>query len=138
LTQFLSKASEGLADVADDQVATELGDLVPDVDKRAITGELASYLAGSIRRSVLHGVSGWRDDDLAFVRPWGFDLDHVAVPVSIWQGRLDRMVPFAHGQWLAAHVSGARVHLYDDEGHLSLAAQLPDIFADLAGIAGLA
>jgi pimeloyl-ACP methyl ester carboxylesterase len=137
LTAFLSEASEGLADVADDQVAAGLGDLVSDVDKRAITGELASYLAGSLRRSLLHGVSGWRDDDLAFVRPWGFGLDQIAVPVSIWQGRLDRMVPFAHGQWLAEHVRGAHAHLYDDEGHLSLAAQLSAIFADVVSIAGL-
>jgi hypothetical protein len=31
---------------------------------------------------------------------------------------------------------GARVHLYDDEGHLSLVAQLPRILADLADLAG--
>ena len=42
------------------------------------------------------------------------------MPVSIWQGAHDLMVPFAHGKWLAAHIPGARVHLYDDEGHLSL------------------
>lgn len=138
LTAFLSQASEGLADIADDEVANGLGDLVSDVDRRAITGELASYLAGSLQRSVLHGLSGWRDDDLAFVHPWGFRLDTIAVPVSIWQGRLDRMVPFAHGQWLAANIPGAQERLFDDEGHLSLAAQLPRVFADLVGISGLA
>ena len=125
LTAFLSREYEGLADVADDEVAASLGDLVADVDKRALTGELASYLAGSLRRSVLHGFDGWRDDDLAFVRPWGFQLDTVAVPVSIWQGRLDRMVPFAHGQWLAGNIPGAREQLFDDEGHLSLGVSFP-------------
>jgi pimeloyl-ACP methyl ester carboxylesterase len=138
LTAFLSRASEGFADVADGGVATGLGDLLSDVDRRAITGELASYLAGSLRRSVLHGFGGWRDDDLAFVLPWGFRLDTIAVPVSIWQGRLDRMVPFAHGEWLAANIPDAREQLFDDEGHLSLAAQLPRVFADLVSIAGLA
>ena len=53
------------------------------------------------------------------------------MPVSIWQGAHDRMVPFAHGEWLAAHVPGARVHLYDDEGHMSLVEQLPRILDDL-------
>ena len=44
----------------------------------------------------------------------------VGCPVSIWQGRQDRMVPYAHGEWLASHVPGARPHLLPDEGHVSL------------------
>jgi pimeloyl-ACP methyl ester carboxylesterase len=137
LTEYLTAQCEGLARVSDDQVAAALGDLVPDVDRRALTGELAAYFAGSLRRAVIQGPTGWRDDDLAFFRDWGFSLDTISIPVAIWQGRVDRMVPFAHGQWLATHVAGARAHLYDDEGHLSLAAQFERIFADLTELAGL-
>jgi pimeloyl-ACP methyl ester carboxylesterase len=137
LTDYLTSQCTGLAHVTGDQIADALGDLVPDVDRRALTGDLADYVAESCRRAVLQGVAGWRDDDLAFVRPWGFTLDTITVPVSVWQGRLDKMVPFAHGQWLAANVAGARAHLYDDEGHVSLAAQLDRIVADLADMAGL-
>ena len=75
-----------------------------------------------LRRALSAGTAGWYDDDLAFVKPWGFDLAAITVPVSIWQGAHDRMVPFAHGEWLAAHVPGARAHLHDDEGHISLVA----------------
>jgi pimeloyl-ACP methyl ester carboxylesterase len=137
LTDYLTSQCASMAHVTGDQIADALGDLVPDGDRRALTGDLADYVAESCRRAVLQGVAGWRDDDLAFVRPWGFLLDTITVPVSVWQGRLDKMVPFAHGQWLAANVAGARVHLYDDEGHLSLAAQLDRVLADLADIAGL-
>ncbi len=70
------------------------------------------------------------------MRPWGFDLAGVTVPVAVWQGRLDRMVPISHGEWLAAHVAGARAHLYDEEGHISLLARLDRILDDLLELAG--
>lgn len=136
LTTYLEAQRGHLQHVTGDQVADALGGLVPPVDRGALTGEFADEIARSFHRALLHGIEGWRDDDLAFVKPWGFALDAVVVPVAIWQGRLDRMVPFAHGEWLAKHVSGARVHLYDDEGHLSLVQQVDRIIDDLVELSG--
>lgn len=134
LTTYLEGQRSHLQHVTGDQIAAALGGLVPPVDKAALTGEFADEIAQSFRRALLNGIDGWRDDDLAFAKPWGFDLESVDVPVAIWQGRQDRMVPFAHGQWLAEHVSGARVHLYDDHGHLSLVQQVDRILDDLVDL----
>jgi pimeloyl-ACP methyl ester carboxylesterase len=135
LTTFLEAEAEGLRQVTGHQVAAALGELLPDVDKAALTDGFADVLAESFRRALAGGIGGWRDDDLAFSRPWGFDLAEMTVPVSVWQGAQDRMVPFAHGEWLATHIPAARAHLYDDEGHVSLVAAMPRILDDLLDLA---
>ncbi len=87
--------------VTADEVAASLGELVPSVDRDAMTGEFAEFLASSFRAAGWQGVTGWRDDDLLLVQPWGFDLGAITVPTSVWQGEEDLMVPFDHGRWLA-------------------------------------
>lgn len=121
LTAFLEADAAQLRDVKPDDVATALGGLVGDVDTRALTGAYADFMAASFRRAVSTGIAGWRDDDLAFVKPWGFDLSTITTPVAVWQGGQDRMVPMAHGAWLGSHIAGAEQHLLLPEGHLSLA-----------------
>jgi pimeloyl-ACP methyl ester carboxylesterase len=121
LQDYLERQVPELSEVTGEQVAAALGDLVSPIDVATLTGEFAEYLAASIRGAVANGIWGWHDDDLAFVKPWGFDLADLRVPVFIWQGGQDRMVPFRHGEWLAAHVPGATARLLPDQGHLSIA-----------------
>lgn len=132
LTTFLEAQAPGLAAVRGDQIAAALGDLVSEVDRKALTDRFADYMAASFAGAVAAGISGWRDDDLAFVRDWGFDLSAIGVPVAVWQGGQDRMVPFAHGRWLAGRLPGAAAHLDPAEGHLSLVLNAFDVIvADL-------
>jgi pimeloyl-ACP methyl ester carboxylesterase len=94
-------------------------------------------MADSFHAAVSTGIDGWLDDDLAFARPWGFELDELKVPAAIWQGDQDRMVPWAHGVWLAAHVGSSQPHLVMGEGHVSLGvASLDTILGDLRAMAG--
>ncbi len=97
-----------------------------------LTSELADVMAGSLQRAAEDGVEGWIDDDLAFVKSWGFDPKVISVPVGVWQGRHDRMVPFAHGEWLCSNTETSRSRLLDNEGHISLPTnRLGDIVTDL-------
>src|SRR5271165_887182 len=131
LTRYLEAEAGPLGKVTADDVAAALGGLVSDADKAALTGDFAAFVAASLRAAVGNGIGGWRDDDLAFAAGWGFALDPMPVPVAIWQGDQDRMVPYAHGQWLAAHVPAARVHLMPGEGHLTLISAIGAILDDL-------
>ena len=74
----------------------------------------------AVRLAVGGGISGWLDDDLAFLPTGDSSCGAIDRPVTVWQGGQDRMVPFAHGRWLADHVAGARARLLPEEGHLSL------------------
>ena len=121
LRTFLERATAALAEVTSEQIVSSFGDLIDDVDKAALTGEFGSFLAENTREALRNGFWGWLDDDLAFTRDWGFDLSRINVPVNVWQGGKDRMVPFAHGRWLSQRLPNARVHLLPEHGHLSLA-----------------
>lgn len=137
LTEWLTDAAADMAHVRADDVMAVLGDLVSDVDKAALTTEYAEWVAASFRKGVSTGVAGWREDDLAFLNPWGFQLAAISRPVAIWQGGQDHMVPFAHGEWLAAHIPTAKPHLLPGDGHLSIGVgRLPEIVGELVELAG--
>jgi pimeloyl-ACP methyl ester carboxylesterase len=121
LQAFLEKSAKEFGALTGDQVLAALGDLISDADAAVLSDEYAEHVAASLREALRSGIWGWFDDDQAAVADWGFDLGQIEVPVTIWQGDEDRMVPFAHGKWLAEHVSGAKARLLAGEGHLSLA-----------------
>ena len=105
---------------------------VPEADRL----EMAKYqraAAAHILTAVAPGIDGWVDDDLAFAKPWGFDLASCRVPVALAYGRLDQLVPAQHGDWLAAHVPGAVTWVDDGTGHMGNAAQVERDLARLAG-----
>jgi len=131
LQAYLEAAS---GEVGADDIADALGDLLSKVDRASLTGDFASYLAGAMNEALRSGIWGWFDDDLAFVRDWGFDLASIRIPVTIWQGDQDRMVPFDHGRWLAANVPGATARLLEGDGHLSIAVgRFGEILDELLG-----
>jgi pimeloyl-ACP methyl ester carboxylesterase len=102
------------------ELAEGLKSLLSPPDVAVVNGGLAEELIAVTSEGIRATRDGWLDDDLAFVKPWGFELDSISVPLQLWQGRQDLMVPLAHGEWLAQHIPGADARLSDDDGHLSL------------------
>lgn len=80
--------------------------------------DMAEMIRESTADLVRGGIWGWVDDDLAFVRPWGFDVAEIRVPVEVRYGAKDVLVPAAHGAWLGRHVPGASVVVEQEQGHL--------------------
>lgn len=136
LTGFLEAVASNMKTATGAEVASLLGHLVSEVDVAALTGEFAESVAEGQRAGISSGVAGWRDDDLAFVSDWGFDLPR-RTPVAVWHGDEDRLVPPTHGRWLAANIPAAHAHMLHGEGHLTLTVNaIGDILDDLLDLAG--
>lgn len=112
-----------------EHILDSIASVVSEVDAAVLTGEYAEFLRDSLHAALADGVAGWRDDDRAFVEPWGFELEQIRVPVLARQGAQDRMVPFAHGEWLARRIPGVDAQLTESDGHLTLEATVPDVHA---------
>jgi pimeloyl-ACP methyl ester carboxylesterase len=135
LTGLLTEVAPLMQELTGEVLADGIGDLASPADKVALRGELADYVAASFRAGLRAGIAGWRDDDLAFVRDWGFSFGVPGgAPVAVWQGDEDRMVPFAHGHWLARQIPAARTHFSRGTGHMHL--PFGDVFDELLELAG--
>jgi pimeloyl-ACP methyl ester carboxylesterase len=102
-------------------------------DLAVLDGTLGEEMFSSVERALSGGPDGWLDDDLAFTLPWGFEPADVGVPVQLWQGGQDLMVPPAHGRWLADRLPRVDAHLLPDDGHLTLhVTRAEEVLAGLA------
>jgi pimeloyl-ACP methyl ester carboxylesterase len=133
LLPFLEREAAAMRAATPDQIKDVMATLLPPVDAAVLTGERADHWKRSSDLALAQGIAGWRDDDLAFVEPWGFELGEIRVPTLLWQGVQDKMVPVAHGRWLAEHIPGVEAHISEEDGHLSIAVgRLGEIYDWLA------
>lgn len=137
LEPLLAAEAEGLASASVEYVVAQLRSLLSPADAGVLTGELGAFLLESMRVGLARGVDGWVDDDLAFTRPWGFDLAGIGVPLLLVHGAQDRFVPIAHGRWLAEKIPGVEARFIDEDGRITLAERrIPDVHAWLLARAG--
>jgi pimeloyl-ACP methyl ester carboxylesterase len=104
-------------------------------DFAALEGEWAS-LGADVGRSEAFGPGGLIDDDVAFTRPWGFELEQVRAPVLLVQGEGDRVVPRRHASWMLSRLPNAQLWMRLDDGHVSVLSTVPDAMDWLLANAG--
>ena len=68
--------------------------------------------------------------------PWGFEPEDVAVPVRVFQGDADALVPAAWGKVLADRIPGATLTIYPDEGHFIALTRSREVLTYLADRTG--
>ena len=86
------------------EVIRSLSSVLPDSDKATLADEFGEDVALGMREALRVSADGWLDDDLALVRPWGFEMSEVPVPTFLWQGDTDLVVRFAQPQWQSSRL----------------------------------
>ena len=107
---------------------------VPPCDRKILDRPLVrDVMLQNIRTAFEHGPTGPSADFGIIARPWGFPLDGIKVPVTVWHGLADTYVPPAMGSYLAEHIPAARYHQFPGEGHLLVVEHLEEILRQIAG-----
>ena len=63
------------------------------------------------------GVRGVAHDLMLEPRPWGFSLPEIAIPVHVWHGEADKVVPAEQGHIQANAIPNAHARFFPNEGH---------------------
>jgi pimeloyl-ACP methyl ester carboxylesterase len=120
IDQWMEDNAGPMKAVTGAEIREAFGGLIGDADKAVLEGDAAEQMAASMRSALAVSFDGWIDDDLVFVKNWGFDLAAISKPVFLWQGDDDFMVPHAHSYWLEKHIPTAKLTFKAGEGHISL------------------
>jgi pimeloyl-ACP methyl ester carboxylesterase len=81
------------------------------------------------------GSAGAARDLHLIVRPWGFALDELTMPVRLWHGDRDHEIPLHHSQYVAGAVPDGRLDVIAGGDHLALYRHTDAILPALASAA---
>lgn len=123
LGDFLGAARPAMIGSDPAAFVNELSSLLCPADLEMLNGPFVETMLAQTRWGLVGSHWGWFDDDLAFVKEWGFDLTRITSPVRLYMGVDDAFVPVGHGRWLASAVPGAEYVEAEGEGHLSMYAK---------------
>jgi pimeloyl-ACP methyl ester carboxylesterase len=128
LEPYLGHSAAATAGASPAELTELLAALVSPPDREVLSGDFGEYWASILATTFAQGAAGDVDDDLAFVKPWGFELDQIQVPLLILHGEQDLFVPIDHGRWLASAIPGAETWISRTDGHLTLMTdRVPDV-----------
>ena len=120
ITQWMNDNAVAMKNVSGNDIREAFGGLIGDADKEVLEGATADAMAATMRSGLAVSFDGWIDDDLVFIKHWGFGLAAITKPVILWQGDQDLMVPHAHSYWLEKHIPTAKLTFIPGHGHISL------------------
>lgn len=89
-------------------------------DRELMTGDMGRMMLASWREALKRGVAGLSSDSRIYGTPWGWRLSDIGVPVYLWHGAADTIVPVSIGRYYAARVPGIEATFTEADGHFSI------------------
>lgn len=130
----LRPAAAGLAAREQHQRTTEFQpDSFNEADWAALAGAWGGIGEDAQAASAAGSDEGEIDDDIAFVLPWGVNLEQITAHVTVFQGTEDRIIPAHHADQLATILPGAELRRVEGAGHVAVLDQLPHWMRAVAG-----
>lgn len=96
--------------------------------------QFAVDFSASIRQALLHGPEADGDDYSANIHLWGFRLEDVTKPVTLWHGSVDDDVEFMYGEYNHKRIASSRLIELEGLGHIDILVESKDQI--LAGAIG--
>jgi pimeloyl-ACP methyl ester carboxylesterase len=81
--------------------------------------------------SLRQGTRGFALEARLLVRPWGFRLENIRVPVHIWHGTEDVDTPVSMGKAVAARIPNSRLTICPGEAHMLIYPHWEEILTTL-------
>jgi pimeloyl-ACP methyl ester carboxylesterase len=94
---------------------------LPEVDQAIFRDpESGKVIIDNAIEAFRNGIAGPSLEMKLIINPWGFDLENIKYPITIWQGTLDKQIPVSHAKIYANLMPGAQLKMIENEGHHSL------------------
>lgn len=94
--------------------------------------ETKHYISEMTLEALLQGGRGSAQDWEIFSQPWGVSFKSITMPVEIWQGTADPVVPAQVVEWLACQLPSCKLHLIKDAGHFWIFDHVNEVLTALA------
>lgn len=108
---------------------------VPPADRRWLSmPSVNKDAAETLREAFRPGVWGYVQDIRVLARPWGFAPEDINVPVQLWHGDEDAVIPLHHGRYLATVIPGATLRICPGEGHMLMWNHVAEILMAVARV----
>jgi pimeloyl-ACP methyl ester carboxylesterase len=104
-----------------EETAKRMLSSLPDVDREVLEqSAVIGVLVPAMTEAYRNGADGAAWEGRILVRPWGFDLSEIGMPVDIWHGDADVNNPIQSAEYLRDTIPGSHTNILQGEGHFHI------------------